>query len=98
MVVNMSWFNRWFAPRPVDENRWIVLDVETSGLDPYRDRLLAIAALAIQVDPISHKITIDLSDSFEAVLRQEEVSDKDNILLHGIGAHAQRSGQDPVLV
>ena len=98
MAVNMSWLNRWFAPRPVDENRWIVLDVETSGLDPYRDRLLAIAALAIQVDPINHKITIDLSDSFEAVLRQDEVSDKDNILLHGIGAHAQRSGQDPVLV
>lgn len=98
MVVKMSWFDRFFSSTVADENRWIVLDVETSGLDPYRDRLLAIAALAIQVDHAKQKITLDLSDSFEAVLRQDEVSDKDNILLHGIGAHAQRSGQDPVLV
>jgi DNA polymerase-3 subunit epsilon len=36
--------------KPVDERRWVVLDVETSGLDPRRDQLLAIAAIALQVD------------------------------------------------
>ena len=34
----------------VDEARWVVLDVESSGLDVRRDRLLAIAALGVHLD------------------------------------------------
>ena len=73
--------------------RWVVIDVESSGLDLRRDRLLAIAAVAVQLDgEASPRIVI--GDSFEALLRQEpEASaDKANILLHGIGVEAQRSG------
>ena len=73
--------------------RWIVLDVESSGLDVRRDRLLAIAGVALHVDgEASPRIAI--GDSFEAILRQEPAvsTDKANILLHGIGVGAQRSG------
>ncbi len=77
------------APEP---GRWVVLDVETSGLDPHRDRLLAIAAIALRVDWASRRLAIDLSDSFEVVLRQEQASDRANILLHGIGIQRQREG------
>ncbi len=95
----MSWFKGLFdPPHPVHPSRWIVLDVETSGLDPRADRLLAIAALAVIIDFRGKKMMIDVSDSFEAVLRQDEVSDKSNILLHGIGANAQRTGSDPRFV
>ncbi|MBP6778403.1 MAG: hypothetical protein KA151_14260, partial [Piscinibacter sp.] len=81
-------------PRPL---RWAVLDVETSGLDPRRDRLLAIAAVGLRVDDADAP-AIDLADSFEVVLRQPEVAaDKANILVHGIGVGAQREGVEPRL-
>lgn len=69
--------------------RAIVVDVEASGLDPFRDRLISIGAIAVQGG------LARLDDSFEAVLRQEQVSDERNILVHGIGGSAQRLGRDP---
>ncbi len=78
--------------------RWVVVDVETSGLDVHRDRLLAIAAIALRVDGAATP-RIVLADSFEAVLRQAAVpADKGNILLHGIGVGAQRAGAPPAEV
>lgn len=86
----------WQPQRPQpDERRWIVLDVEASGLDAAHDRLLAIAALAVSVADEARP-GIDLGDSFEVVLRQPEAEvDRPNILLHGIGVGAQRAGMDP---
>jgi len=86
---------RHLRPGPdVDDTRWVVLDVESSGLDPRRDRLLAIAAIAVHIEGSRPRIA--LGDSFEVVLRQEvQVADKDNILLHGIGVGAQRHGVAP---
>jgi DNA polymerase-3 subunit epsilon len=72
-----------------------MLDVETSGLDARRDRLLAIAAIALRVDWQHKTLRVDLGDSFEVVLQQVEVSSKANILLHGIGAQQQRNGINP---
>ena len=81
------------APKP-DDSRWVVLDVESSGLDPKRDRLLAIAAIAVYTD--GPRARVVPGDSFEVVLRQEvDIADKGNILLHGIGVGAQRQGVPP---
>jgi len=98
------WLERWrqrltgtSARRdPGQASRWVVLDVETSGLDPARDRLLAIAAVGMRVDWFRQRLDIRLGDSFEVVLRQDQVSSRENILLHGIGAHSQRNGIEPV--
>lgn len=79
----------------VDEARWVVLDVETSGLDAARDRLLAIAAVVLRVDWPRGDVAIALGDSFEVVLRQDQPSSRENILLHGIGAGRQASGVPP---
>ena len=90
---------RWLGTGPaVDQQRWVVLDVESSGLDPHHDRLLALAAIAVHFD--SWVPRIHLGDSFEVVLRQPLSAlapDKGNILLHGIGVGAQRQGAEPAL-
>ncbi len=86
---------RLFNGAKPEPQRWIVLDVETSGLNPYADRLLAIAAVAIEVSSDFRRISILIGDSYEAVLRQDQPSNKDNILIHHIGAQAQSDGRPP---
>lgn len=71
--------------------RFVVVDVETTGLNLARDQLIAIGAVAI------NRGRIDLGDSFEIILQQETSSGKDNILIHGIGTTAQtEEGMPPV--
>lgn len=79
--------------RALDDSRWLVLDVESSGLDPHRDRLLSVAAVAVRPD--GKKLRLSPGDSFEVVLRQpapQGAADKANILVHGIGVGAQQLG------
>jgi DNA polymerase-3 subunit epsilon len=71
---------------PVNEMRCVVVDVETSGLNLMRDRLISIGAIAVV------KGQIVLGDSFYIVLKQPTASNKENILLHGIGGAAQTEG------
>lgn len=83
---------RWWRRRVVDDARWLMVDVETSGLDAARDRLLAVAAIALRVDWQDKRLEVVIGDSFEVVLRQDEPSTRDNILLHGIGVQRQQEG------
>jgi DNA polymerase III subunit epsilon len=76
---------------PLRAMRWVVLDCESSGLDPERDRLLSIGAVAVREGRVDH------ADAFSAVLRQTQASDVPNILIHGIGAEAQLGGRDPAV-
>lgn len=76
-------------PRASAARRWVVVDVETAGLDPARDALLAIGAVAVRDG------RIDVDDSFESVVRPEAASARENILVHGIGEGAQRGGDAP---
>lgn len=69
--------------------RYVVVDIEASGLDQRKDRLISIGAVAVNGG------TIHCDDAFEVVLRQDEASQSANILIHGIGAEAQRDGADP---
>jgi DNA polymerase-3 subunit epsilon len=68
------------------DERWAVVDTETSGLDPVSDRLLAIGAVAVD------RAGIRLGDSFELVLQNLAPGDKSNVVIHGIGYEAQRDG------
>ncbi len=92
----MSLWRRLFgppAPGQPDASRWVVLDVETTGLDTRSSELLAIAAVALHFDTPAAAPHLVLHDSFEAaVLRPGAHADKANILLHGLGVGAQRAG------
>jgi DNA polymerase-3 subunit epsilon len=75
--------------KPLSSSRYVVVDVESSGLNISRDRLIAIGAVAVTNGQVR------LNDSLEIVLQQARVSEKDNILIHGIGGTAQREGMPP---
>ena len=69
--------------------RYVVVDVETSGLDMKKDHLISIGAVALG------DTRMKFSDAFQVVIRQDQVSSHDNILIHGIGGSAQSEGMDP---
>ena len=73
------------------ETRYVVVDVETTGLDLRRDKAIAIGAIGVS------GCMMDFDDCFDVVLRQQRASAEDNILIHGIGGQTQLGGQDPAL-
>jgi DNA polymerase-3 subunit epsilon len=77
------------GPDPAGD-RWVVVDTETTGTDPRRDRLLAIGGVAVDSRGVA------LADSFELVIEAEGVGLPENILIHGIGHGAQAEGVPPV--
>lgn len=95
--MNIDWIKGLWGAAPMDPYRWVVLDVETTGLNTRKASLIEIAAICIHLDPVTQTLKIDLADSFEIVLKQQanKTSDKENILLHGIGVQAQKAGIDP---
>ena len=72
-----------------DDTRFVVVDVETTGLNLMTDTLISIGAVAV----VNGRIA--LADSFSVVLQQRESSRKENILIHGISGSAQREGVLP---
>ncbi|MGB8517198.1 MAG: 3'-5' exonuclease [Gallionella sp.] len=77
------------TPAELDRARFVVIDVETSGLNLLKDNLIAIGAVAV----VNGKL--DMEDSFEMVLQQSHISSKQNILVHGITGVTQVAGQVP---
>ena len=59
----------------LDEVRFVVADVETTGLNPFDDQLISIGAVEI----IDGRIRLD--SGFEIVFRQPQASANSNILV-----------------
>lgn len=70
----------------LNELRWVVVDVETGGLNPHTDPLLSIGAVEIRNGQVN------LGTGFEARLQQETVTSHENILIHGLTHTQQLSG------
>lgn len=74
---------------PFGQARYVVVDVETTGLNLMTDTLISIGAVAV----VGGRVV--LGDSFSVVLQQQQSSRKENILIHGISGSAQREGVPP---
>ncbi|RWU23643.1 3'-5' exonuclease [Pseudomonas alkylphenolica] len=82
------------APAPLSEDslrsqRWVVLDLETSGLNTHRDQVLSIGAVVIEDG------AIDFSQQFERTLYQRDHKLTSSVLIHGLGPSAIAAGCDP---
>ena len=69
-------------------SRLIVLDLETTGLNPLKDQVIAIGAVAINGNAIA------LSDQFDLILRRPELDIRKTVLIHGIGPEALTAGYE----
>lgn len=66
----------WRDDAALEEVRFVVLDSETTGLDPRKDRLVTIGAVAVQGGEIV------IEDSFEALLKVEYNTSA--VTIHGV--------------
>ncbi len=71
------------------EQRWVVLDLETTGLNLNKDRVLSIGAVVIEDG------AIDFSQQFERTLQCTELKLSPSVLIHGLGPNAIAAGSDP---
>jgi DNA polymerase-3 subunit epsilon len=87
----MTWLARLFGrdAGAAGAERWVVLDVETSGMNVAADALISIGAVAM----VGGRVLP--GDSLEFVVRQTQTSSRENILVHGVGRAAQLAGVDP---
>lgn len=85
-----AWLEWVFGPgERAAAARWVVVDCETTGLDPHRDSLVSLAAIGVQGR------RIEARDWFEVMVRPSSASARENILVHGIGRERQQAGEAP---
>jgi DNA polymerase III subunit epsilon len=81
-----SFVSTWTDDTPLDQVRFVVLDSETTGLNPRVDRLVTIGAVAVQ----DHEIRLE--DSFDALLAVSENTPA--VMVHGVTRDEARGGLD----
>mgnify|MGYP000064091808 FL=1 len=74
---------------PLKNTRFIVLDLETTGLNIHKDQLIAIGAVVIENNEIS------LRQSFERTLSRTLKKVDDTVLIHGISPEEVARGDTP---
>jgi DNA polymerase-3 subunit epsilon len=72
------------------QQRWVVMDLETSGLNMNRDEVLSIGAVVIEDG------AIDLGQLFERTLLRPDHKLSPSVLIHGLGPSAIAAGSEPV--
>ena len=79
-----------FDERSLRQQRFVVLDLETSGLNMRRDQVLSIGAVVIENGGI------DLSRQFECTLQRDGHRASASTLIHGIAPSEIANGIEPV--
>ena len=74
----------WADDTPVDQVRFVVLDSETTGLDPRHDRLITIGSVGVRAGEIQ------IDDSFDALIRVD--ANTSAVAVHGVTRDESRRG------
>jgi len=74
---------------PLAQQRLVVLDLETSGLDLKRDQVLSIGAVVIDGG------AIQLGEQFECTLQRDGHTVSASVLIHGLAPSAIAAGIEP---
>lgn len=80
----MAFPQRWREDTPVAGVRFVVLDTETTGLNPRQDLIVSVGAVAVNDGEI------DLQDQFEALLKVSYNSS--SVVVHGVTREASQKG------
>jgi DNA polymerase-3 subunit epsilon len=75
--------------RPLQQQRVVVLDLETTGLNMRRDQVLSIGAVVIDNG------AIDLGQQFECTLQRDGHQASASTLIHGIAPSEIAKGEEP---
>nr|WP_269807949.1 3'-5' exonuclease [Pseudomonas agronomica] len=78
-----------FAECSLREQRWVVVDLETTGLNLNKDQVLSIGAVVIEDG------AIDFSQQFERTLQCDKQKLGPSVLIHGLAPSAIAAGSDP---
>ena len=73
---------------PFRQARFVVLDTETSGLNPKSDKVLSIAALSIE------NFRLDVGNRFECYIEHSNYQPGEEVQVHGILASQLQNGID----
>ncbi len=79
-----SFDTTWTDETPIDQVRFVLLDSETTGLNPHTDRIITIGAVAV----CAHEILLE--DSVDALLKVAENTSA--VTVHGITRDEARGG------
>ncbi|MDU9390932.1 3'-5' exonuclease [Pseudomonas sp. zfem002] len=87
-LANLAPAPTW-SEQSLRQQRWVVLDLETSGLNVNRDQVLSIGAVVIEDG------AIDFSQQFERTLHRHDHKLAPSTLIHGLAPSAIAAGCDP---
>ncbi|MDQ7081868.1 MAG: 3'-5' exonuclease [Aquificota bacterium] len=76
--------------RPIEKTTFTVIDTETTGLNPKKDRLVSLGAVKVR-----ESLAVDLSTAFHRFLRVDRLS-RESVEVHGITLRdLAELGEDP---
>lgn len=71
----------------LEEARFVVFDTETTGLNPQKDAVISIGAVAVE------GLSICIEDSFEMMVQQDSAGDRESITVHQILSNELEDGE-----
>jgi DNA polymerase-3 subunit epsilon len=87
-----AWPTRKRLRGPWSQERFIVFDTETTGLDPESDQVVSLAAVAVVGGRIG------LGDTFGRIIACETPSSRSSVVVHGLTHDKVAEGDDPAEV